>query len=122
WGLVEFEGKGAERKAVAIAGASRDLSQVKQAEESERLLINELNHRVKNSLATVQSIVLTSLRTAVDLETARNAVNARIVSLAGAHDLLTDRSWAGANLNDLVARVIAPFGSGQIAIEGPSLD
>jgi len=122
WGLVEFEGKGAERKAVAIAGASRDLSQVKQAEESQRLLVNELNHRVKNSLATVQSIVLTSLRSAVDIETARKAVNARIVSLAEAHDLLTDRSWAGANLNDLVARVIAPFGSGQIAVEGPSLD
>jgi PAS domain S-box-containing protein len=122
WGLVEFEGKGAERKAVAIAGASRDLSQVKQHEESQRLLLNELNHRVKNSLATVQSIVLTSLRSAVDLETARRAVNARIVSLAGAHDLLTDRSWTGANLNDLVARVISPFGSGQIIVEGPSLD
>jgi two-component sensor histidine kinase len=123
WGLVEFEGKGAERKAVAITGASRDLSQVKHAEESQRLLVNELNHRVKNSLATVQSIVLTSLRGAVDLDTARKAVNARIISLAGAHDLLTDRSWAGANLNDLVARdVIAPFGSSQITIEGPSLD
>jgi PAS domain S-box-containing protein len=122
WGLVEFEGKGAERKAVAIAGASRDLSQVKQAENSERLLVNELNHRVKNSLATVQSIVLMSLRGAVDLETARKAVSARIIALARAHDLLTERSWAGADLNDLVARVIAPFGSGQIAIKGPSLD
>ena len=49
WGLVEFEGKGAERKAVAIAGASRDLSQMKQAEELQKLLVNELNHRVKNS-------------------------------------------------------------------------
>jgi PAS domain S-box-containing protein len=122
WGLVEFEGKGAERKAVAIAGASRDLSQRRQAEASERTLVNELNHRVKNSLATVQSIVLTSLRGAVDLETARKAVNARIVSLAGAHDLLTDRSWAGADLNDLVTHVIAPFGTSQITIEGPSLD
>ena len=121
-GLVEFEGKGAERKAVAIAGASRDLSQMKQAEESQKLLVNELNHRVKNSLATVQSIILTSLRGAVDLETARKAVNDRIVALAGAHDLLPDRSWAGANLNDLVARAIAPFGSGQIIVEGPSLD
>ncbi len=88
----------------------------------QRLLANELNHRVKNSLATVQSIVTTSLRGAVDLETARKAVDARIISLAGAHDLLTDRSWSGADLNDLVARVIAPFGSGQINVEGPSLD
>jgi two-component sensor histidine kinase len=122
WGSVEFEGKGAKRKAVAIAGASRDLTEVKRAEELEQLLGNELNHRVRNTLATVQSIVIQSLRGAVDLESARKAVNARIVALAGAHDLLTDRSWLGANLNDLVARALAPFASGHITVEGPSLD
>ncbi len=58
WGLVEFEGQGADRKPVAIAGASRDLSERKQAEELQQLLGNELNHRVKNTLATVQSIVI----------------------------------------------------------------
>jgi PAS domain-containing protein len=81
WGLVEFEGKGAKRKPVAIAGASRDLSEIKRAEELQRLLANELNHRVKNSLATVQSIVTTSLRGAEDLESARKAVDARITRL-----------------------------------------
>src|SRR3984885_7850810 len=94
WGLVEFEGQGAERKPVAIAGASRDLSERKQAEELQRLLGNELNHRVKNTLATVQSIINQTLRGAVDTEDARTTLNARIVALAGAHDLLTDRSWA----------------------------
>lgn len=122
WGLVEFEGKGAKRKAVAIAGASRDLSEVKRAEELQRLLANELNHRVKNSLATVQSIVAMSLRSAVDLEAARKAVGARILSLAEAHEVLTDRSWSGADLSDLVARAIAPFAGGDITVEGPSLD
>ncbi|HEY4140420.1 MAG TPA: sensor histidine kinase, partial [Pseudolabrys sp.] len=122
WGLVEFEGSGANRKAVAIAGASRDLSETKRADELQRLLTNELNHRIKNSLATVQSIVTTSLRTAEDLEAARESVNARIVSLAGAHDLLTDRNWSGANVCDLVARAIAPFASSHIVVEGPSLD
>jgi PAS domain S-box-containing protein len=122
WGLTEFEGKGAKRKAVAIAGASRDLSDQKRAEELQRLLTNELNHRIKNSLATVQSIVATSLRSADDLETASEAVVARIVSLAQAHDLLTDRNWSGANLLDLVTRAIAPFASGQITVEGPSFD
>jgi PAS domain S-box-containing protein len=122
WGIVEFEGKGTERKAVALAGASRDLSEVKRAEELQRLLINELNHRVKNSLATIQAVVTATLRSAPDLETARKAVDSRIISLAGAHDLLTDRSWSGANINDLVTRVVAPFGTGQITVEGPSLD
>lgn len=122
WGLVEFEGEGAERKPVAIAGASRDLSELKQAEELQRLLGNELNHRVKNTLATVQSIVNQTLRGADDTEVARTTLNARIVALAGAHDLLTDRGWAGADLADLAARAVAPFVSGQIALVGPSVD
>jgi two-component sensor histidine kinase/PAS domain-containing protein len=122
WGLVEFEGQGAGRKPVAIAGASRDLTERKQAEELQRLLGNELNHRVKNTLATVQSIVNQTLRGATDSESARATVNARIVALAGAHDLLTDRSWAGADLADLVSRAVAPFAIGQIALGGPSVD
>jgi two-component sensor histidine kinase/PAS domain-containing protein len=122
WGLVEFEGQGAGRKPVAIAGASRDLSERKQAEELQRLLGNELNHRVKNTLATVQSIINQTLRGATDIELARIAANARIVSLAAAHDLLTDRNWSGADVADLVARAVAPFATGQISVDGPSLD
>jgi two-component sensor histidine kinase len=122
WGLVEFEGQGANCKPVAIAGASRDLSERKQVEELQRMLGNELNHRVKNTLATVQSIVNQTLRGATDIETARAAVNARIVALAGAHDLLTDRSWAGADLADLVAHAVEPFVTGQITLDGPSVD
>ena len=121
WGLVEFEGEGAARKPVAIAGASRDLSELKQGEELQRLLTNELNHRVKNTLATVQSIVNQTLRGAVDVEAARKTVNARLLALAGAHDLLTARAWAGADLADLVARAIAPFPVGQFVLTGPSL-
>lgn len=47
WGLVEFEGSGSEKKPVAIVGASRDLTEQKQAEDLQRLLLNELNHRIK---------------------------------------------------------------------------
>jgi two-component sensor histidine kinase/PAS domain-containing protein len=122
WGLVEFEGEGAGREPAAIAGASRDLSELKQAEELQRLLGNELNHRVKNSLATVQSIVNQTLRCATDVESARRTVNARILALAGAHDLLTARAWAGADVADLVARAVEPFATGQIIIDGPSVD
>jgi two-component sensor histidine kinase/PAS domain-containing protein len=121
WGLVEFEGEGAARKPVAIAGASRDLNELKQAEELQRLLTNELNHRVKNTLATVQSIVNQTLRSAGDVEAARGIVNARLLALSGAHDLLTARAWSGADLTDLVARAVAPFPSGQIVRDGPSL-
>lgn len=121
WGLVEYEGHGAERKAVAIAGASRDLTEVKQAGEHQALLVNELNHRVKNSLATVQSIVSQTLRGATDLSVARSAIDARIGSLARAHDLLTERNWAGAELGDVVARAVEPFAASQVRHVGPSI-
>lgn len=121
WGLTEFEGHGAARKPVAIVGASRDLTERKGAEETQRLLINELNHRVKNTMAIIQSIVAQTLRGASDLETARTAINARIISLAAAHDLLTQRSWLGADIVDVVARAVAPFAVGRVMVDGASL-
>jgi PAS domain S-box-containing protein len=122
WGLVEFQGQGPNRKPVAIAGASRDLTELKRAEELQRLLVNELNHRVKNTLATVQSLVMQTLRGGADLEAACTAVTARIVSLAATHDLLTSRSWSGADLKEVVARAIAAFAPGQFTVDGSSVD
>jgi two-component sensor histidine kinase len=122
WGLVEFEGRGSERKPVAIAGASRDLTELKGAAELQGLLVNELNHRVKNSLATAQSIASQTLRTAVDLPSARAAVEARIGSLARAHDLLTDRSWSGADLSAVVSRALEPFAAKRFKVSGPAVD
>jgi PAS domain S-box-containing protein len=122
WGLVEFEGQGEAKKPVAIAGASRDLTQLRQAEDLQRLLVNELNHRVKNTLATVQSVASQTLRGARDLPSARAAIDARITSLARAHDLLTARNWSGADLREVVSRALQPFAPGQLAISGPSLE
>src|SRR6185312_8424587 len=56
WGFVEFEGEGEARRPLAITGASRDITERVKAGEAQKLLINELNHRVKNTLATVQSL------------------------------------------------------------------
>jgi PAS domain S-box-containing protein len=122
WGLVEFEGRGATRKPVAISGASRDLTELKRAEDVRRLLTNELNHRIKNTLATVQSIAFYTLSGAADLNAARVALDARIVSLGRAHEVLTDRSWSGADVAEVVKRTMAPFGSAQITCSGPGLD
>ena len=122
WGQVEFEGEGEERRPVAITGASRDLTALKRAEELQQLLVNELNHRVKNSLTTVQSIASQTLRGASDLEAARGDIEQRICSLARAHDLLTDRNWSAADLEDVAARAMQPFPDGRVRIDGPSLD
>jgi PAS domain S-box-containing protein len=122
WGQVEFEGKGENRRPVAIAGASRDLTELKKAEERQRLLVNELNHRVKNSLATVQSIANQTLRGASDLQLARDAIDQRICSLARAHDLLTARNWAGVDLSEVVARVLEPFAAERFGVQGQPVE
>jgi PAS domain S-box-containing protein len=122
WGLVEFEGDGVARKPVAIAGASRDLTERKQAEELQRLLLNELNHRVKNTLATIQALTAQTLRAAHDLPSARKALDRRIHSMAQAHDLLTLRAWTGANLTDVVMRALDAFTPAQVEMSGAPID
>ncbi len=122
WGLVEFEGEGRERKPVAIAGASKDLTERKQAEELQRLLLNELNHRVKNTLTTIQAITTQTLRAARDLPSAREALDRRIRSMAQAHDLLTSRAWTGAKLTDVVTRALEAFPPARVKISGDALD
>lgn len=122
WGLVEFDGDGPDRKPVAIAGASKDLTERKQAEQLQRLLLNELNHRVKNTLATIQAISAQTLRTARDLPSAREALDRRIHAMAQAHDLLTARAWTGANLTDIVARALAAFTPAQVGVSGIGID
>ena len=122
WGQVEFEGEGADRRPGAIAGASRDLTEMKKAAELQKLLVNELNHRVKNSLTTVQSIASQTLRGAPDLQSAREAIEQRVFSLARAHDLLTASNWSGADMKDVVARAVEAFTTAQFHIDGPSVD
>jgi two-component sensor histidine kinase/PAS domain-containing protein len=122
WGLVEFEGVGEQRMPVAIAGASRDLTERKASEEIQRTLLNELNHRVKNTLSSVQAITTLTLRGARDLQSASDALDRRIRSMGKAHDLLTSRNWIGANLNDIVTRAVEALHPGQVTMSGPAID
>lgn len=89
-----------------FTGVMRDVTERTRAEEQQQLMVNELNHRVKNTLATVQSVALQTLRNAVSLDTARGALNERLLALAKAHDVLTRESWEGADLADIVDSAI----------------
>ncbi|MFD0462364.1 HWE histidine kinase domain-containing protein [Microvirga aerilata] len=80
------------------------------AEEHRRLLVNELNHRVKNTLATVQSIASRTLRTSASVGEANEALESRLMALSRAHDVLTRESWDGADMGEIVARALEPFG------------
>ena len=81
----------------------RDRTDARRASEHRELLINELNHRVKNTLATVQAFTTQTLRTATSLTEAREAITARLIALAKAHDVLTAECWEGADLAQIVA-------------------
>jgi two-component sensor histidine kinase len=90
-----------------------------------RLMVNELNHRVKNTLATVQSIVAQTMRGAEMSLRARETLTSRILALSKAHDVLTDEQWSGADLSEIAAQAAQPFltglGEGRIALDGPSV-
>ena len=73
------------------------------------MMIDELNHRVKNTLSTVQSIVTQALRRPSEPEQIREAIESRILALSRSHDLLTSSNWQGAGLHDLVDTALEPF-------------
>jgi PAS domain S-box-containing protein len=105
-----------------IVGAvqiSLDITERKRGEEQRNLLVHELNHRVKNTLAVVQAIASQTLRSAAGLEEAESALVSRLVSLAKAHDILTQENWSGADLDDVVvASVTAHSAIERFRIEG----
>ena len=109
----------------AIAGASkiaRDITDRKRADEQRQLLVNELNHRVKNTLATVQSLAMQTLRSTERSADARALLDARLTALARAHDLLTAENWEGARLREVIIRALMAFNSGaRVAVSGPSV-
>jgi len=98
-----------EGQVVASVVAVVDIDQEKKAEQHQELLINELNHRVKNTLATVQSITSQTLRNASTMEEARSALESRLFALSRAHDVLTRENWESASLRDVVAEAMAPY-------------
>jgi PAS domain S-box-containing protein len=105
-------------------GVALDITEMKRAEEHQQLLINELNHRVKNTLATVQSIASQSLRNAGSTAEAREAMEGRLFALSRAHDVLTRENWGGAFLHEVVQEAIAPFqseGQERFEIAGPEI-
>lgn len=111
------------RGAVAgLVGVSVDITERKQAEERMRLLANELNHRVKNTLATVQATVSQSLRDAHPA--LRAALESRIRALAAVHDVLTRESWAGAELGEVARQVLRPYSGddqARVVLQGPQV-
>ena len=101
-----------------------DITERKQAEIRQKLLMDELNHRVKNTLATVQSLAWQSLRQDQSPLAARERFESRLIALSRTHDLLTHSSWEGATLKDVIAVELDPYqrdGGSGVDLHGPEL-
>jgi two-component sensor histidine kinase len=86
-----------------------DLTKHKEDQVRSGMLIDELNHRVKNTLSTVQSIVWQTLRT-TDPKAIRESIESRLFALSRSHDLLTRERWESAGLFDIAHDALEPFG------------
>ena len=107
---------------VRISGVTIDVTDRKEAEERQDLLAREVDHRARNALAVVQSIVRLTRATSVDSYVA--AVEGRIKALARAHALLSETRWHGADLGALVAEELAPYRvaeADKVEIGGPNV-
>jgi PAS domain S-box-containing protein len=109
-----------------VVGASkiaRDISLRRQSENMRTLLLNELNHRVKNTLASVQAIVQQTLRSTTDPNDFAQRFTGRIQSLARVHAMLTDATWQGADLRQLIADQVlpGPVDAARVITDGPAV-
>lgn len=108
-------------RVIGAAAIFRDITERKRWEEHQRLLINELNHRVKNTLATVQSVASQTLRNASTMVDARKNLEERLFALSRAHNVLTDENWEGAGLKNIALEAMAPYrheGENRVLISG----
>jgi PAS domain S-box-containing protein len=116
--------KDAQGRVIGIFSEAIDITEHKRTLDHQGLLINELNHRVKNTLATVQSIAFQSLKHSQTVEHAHERIENRLIALSRVHDVLTQESWDSAELRTIVHQAISPFESVDLqrfAISGPAI-
>lgn len=107
-----------------VFGVSYDISEAKLGEERQRLLLRELNHRVKNTLATVQALATQTVRHASKPEDFLKAFSGRLHALGLAHNLLSDYEWRGIWLRELIDLQVSPLIESErerIEIVGPDV-
>jgi len=123
WVLARGRATFEDGRAVRLAGISLDITERKAADERQKLLLDELNHRVRNTLATVQSLAMQTIRHAKGPSAFDMDFVERLHALARAHDLLTEAAWEGASLGEVIERTlrlrVAPGEDRRISIEGP---
>ena len=105
-----------------LAQAGIDAKQREAADKLQKLILEELHHRIKNTLATVSAIASQSLRNAPSTQQAQHAIEGRLQALGRAHDLLLQARWTGADLRGIVRGATEPFDNSdtpRFSIDGP---
>lgn len=105
-------------------GMSFDVTELRRAEERQNVLIKELNHRVKNILATVQSIIHQILRKDALQSETRIRITERLIALSSAHDVLTRQNWQYADLMEVICEAMQPYTDPQaprVELAGPTV-
>src|SRR5262245_5021110 len=121
-GLAHFEGVGRERRAMTMVGTAQDITERKEREEKEHLLMREINHRAKNMLSVVDAIAhQTATKNPEDFV---ERFSERIQALSANQDLLIRNEWQGVEVEDLVRAQLAHFADllgSRIALGGPKV-
>jgi PAS domain S-box-containing protein len=107
-----------------FVGCVRDITERKQAEEHQKLLLEELNHRAKNILSTVSGIASRTAKTSASVDEFSEKFSARLQSLGRAHTILTAASWQTTSLADLAKEILSPhrhYEGVQFEMDGPPL-
>jgi PAS domain S-box-containing protein len=112
---------GQDGRVERLVGLVGDITEQRLAQERQRLLLNELNHRVKNTLAVVQAIAQQTFKPEAASAPARRAFEGRLAALSAAQNVLTAETWESASLRQIVEDSIRPFPDeqGRIRVEGP---
>ncbi len=128
WVWISSQGRAVERdgagRAVRIIGLHRDITEPKQAEQRQRLMMRELDHRVKNNLAAVLSLCRESMRSSRSLEEFGRVFQSRVQAMAHTHTALANTRWQGVAVGDAVDLVLAAHlddGGRRITREGPAV-
>jgi len=114
--FITYSGEGRPHR---VVGVSIDITERRRVEEQQRILVAELDHRVKNVLATVSAIVTQTQAPKSSLAGFVTSLDSRIKSLARTHELLSQSHWTGVSLAEIARRELAPYAADNVEIRGP---